>query len=112
MSIKRNIAAMGKSDLKRIHEKKQKVNMHVYADIGNIILEYGITASAYHVGKLNGVDFRDLAKLAKSIFECFKTKLISVAHPGRCSDDNIVNACHLHNDICVTLHSLTSKLRM
>jgi hypothetical protein len=46
MSIKRNIAATDKSDLKQIHEKIQKVNMHVYADIGNIILEYGITASA------------------------------------------------------------------
>jgi hypothetical protein len=76
------------------------------------LLEYGITAAAYHGGKLNCVDCRELMKLTKPIFECFKTSLVSVLHPGRCSDDIIVNACDLHRDICVTLDSLTSKLRM
>jgi hypothetical protein len=86
--------------------------MPVFAEIENILLEFGITAAAYHGGKLNGVDCGELLKLAKHIFECFKVCLLSVSHPGRCSEDIIVNACDLHRDICVTLDVLTSKIRM
>ena len=112
LSEKRKNAAMAKSDLKRVRENKLKVNMPVFADIENILLEFGISAAAYHGGKLNGVDCRELIKLAKPIFEKFKTVLLSVSHPGRCSDDSIVCACDLYRDICVTLDSLCSKLRM
>jgi hypothetical protein len=86
--------------------------MPVFSEIENILLEYGITSAAYHGGKLNGVDCRELLSRGKSIFECFKGCLLAVSHPGRCSDDIIVQACDLHRDICVTLDSLTSKLRM
>jgi hypothetical protein len=86
--------------------------MPVFAEIENILLEFGISAAAYHGGKLNGVDCRVLLMLAKDIFECFKVCLLSVSHHGRCSEDIIVNACDLDRDICVTLDALTSKIRM
>jgi hypothetical protein len=79
--------------------------MPIFSEIENILLEFGITAAAYHGGKPNGVDCRELLKLAKDIFECFKGCLLSVSNPGRCSEDLIVNAC-------VTLDALTSKIRM
>jgi len=86
--------------------------MPVFAEIENILLDFGITAAAYHGGKLNGVDCCELIKLAKQIFECFQACLLSVSHPNRCSKDIIINACNLHRDICITLDALTSKIRM
>jgi hypothetical protein len=50
--------------------------------------------------------------LLKLFFECFKTCLLSISHPERCSDEVIIQACDLYRDLCVTLDSLTSKLRM
>jgi hypothetical protein len=111
-SLKRKCAAKARSELKQIRENKKKVEMPVFAEIKNILLEFGITAAAYYGGKLNGVDCREFLKLAKHIFEHFKVCLLSVSHPGRCSEDIIVNTCDLHRDICVTLDALTSKIRM
>jgi hypothetical protein len=80
---KRKNAATAKSELKQIRAKKLKVNMPVFADIENILLEFGITAAAYNGGKLNGVDCQELIKLAKSIFECFKLCCsLSCIHDG------------------------------
>jgi hypothetical protein len=90
LSEKRKNAAIAKSELKQVREKKLKVNMPVFTDIKNILVEFGITAAAYHGGKLNGVDCWELIKLAKPIFEQFQTMLLSVSHPGRCSNDTIV----------------------
>jgi hypothetical protein len=67
--------------------------MPVFSDIENILREYGITAAAYHGGKLNGVDCHELLSLEKTIFECFKGCLLSISHPGRCCNDIIVKAC-------------------
>jgi hypothetical protein len=86
--------------------------MPAFAEIENILLEFGITAAAYHGGNLNGVDCRELIKQAKPIFERVKASLLSVSHPNRCSEDEIINACDLHRDICITLDALTSKIRM
>jgi hypothetical protein len=41
--------------------------MPVFANIENILLEFGISAAPYHGGKLNGVDCQELIKLAKPI---------------------------------------------
>jgi hypothetical protein len=46
LSEKRNNAAVAKSDLKQKCEKHLNVNMPVFADIENILLEFGITAAA------------------------------------------------------------------
>ncbi len=83
--------------------------MPLFAEIENILLEFGITTAAYHGGKLNGVDCCELLKLAQDIFECFKVCLLSVSHPGMCSENIIVNACDLHWDSCIILDALTSK---
>jgi hypothetical protein len=50
--------------------------------------------------------------LLNLLFERVKNCLLSISHPKRCSDEVIIQACHLHHDLCVTLDTLTSKLRM
>jgi len=55
-SLKRKSSATARSQLKTIREAKRKQDIPVFADIENILLEYGISAAAYHGGKLNGVD--------------------------------------------------------
>jgi len=100
------------SNLKKLKEKKKKVETSVLSDFENILLEFGIMAAAYHGGKLNGVDCRELIKLEKTIYECFKACLLSLSHLSMCNDNIIEQACDLHRDICVTLDSLTSKFRM
>jgi hypothetical protein len=112
VTLKQKALTTAKASLKAVREKKRKVEMPVFSDIENILLEYGITAAAYHGGKLNGIDCRELLTLAKTIFERFKTCLLSVSHPERCSNAIIIQACDLHQDLCITLDSLTSKLRM
>ncbi len=99
LSVKRKNAANSKLELKNIRKAKLKVQMPVFPDIENILLEYGITSEAYQSGKLNGVDCHELLSLGKTIFECFNGCLLSVSHPGRCCDDIIVQACDLHHDI-------------
>jgi hypothetical protein len=49
-SLKRKCAAKARSELKQIRENKKKVEMPVFAEIENILLEFGITAAAYHGG--------------------------------------------------------------
>jgi hypothetical protein len=112
LTLKRKFVGTAKAALKKVRETKKKIEMPAFADIENILLEFGISAAAYHGGNLNGVDCRELMKLAKPIFERFKTSLLSVSHPNRCSEGDIRNACDLHRDICVTLDALTSKVRM
>jgi len=112
ITLKRKAVTTAKASLKAIREKKRKVDMPVFSDIENFFLGYGVTAAAYHGRKLNGVDCCELLNLAKPIFECVKNCLLSISHPERCSDEVIIQACHLHCDICVTLDALTSKLRM
>jgi hypothetical protein len=56
-------------------EEKKKVATPVLSDMVNILLEFGITAAAFHCGKLNGADCCELIKLAKTVFEHFKACL-------------------------------------
>jgi len=74
--------------------------------------EHNISSAAYHGGKLNGVDYRELIQLAKHIFSRFENHLLSITHADRCSDDKIINSCRLHGDICSMLDFLASKLRL
>ncbi len=112
LQLKRKCASDAKGALKKLRESKNKMQMPVFAEIENIFLKFGITAAAYHGGKLNGVYCHELIKLAKQIFECFQGCLLSVSHLNRCSKDIIINACNLHRDMCITLDALTSKIRM
>jgi hypothetical protein len=83
-------------------KREKKVETPVLSVMGNILLEFGMTAT----------DCCELIKLAKTIFEHFKAGLLSVSHPSRCNDNIVVHVCDLHRDICVTLDLLMSKLRM
>jgi hypothetical protein len=87
ITLKRKAVTTAKASLKAIREKKRKVDMPVFSDIKNILLEYDITAAAYHGRKLNGIDCHELLNLAKPIFERVKNCLLSISHPERCSDE-------------------------
>jgi hypothetical protein len=59
---KSNIA----SALKR-NQSEKKIDLPVTTEIENILLQYNISAAAYHGGKLNGVDCQELICLSKLI---------------------------------------------
>jgi hypothetical protein len=67
-TLKRKSSATARSQLKTMREAKWKKDIPVFADIENILLEYGISATAYHGGKLNDVDCRELIVHAKPIW--------------------------------------------
>jgi len=90
----------------------KKIDLPVSAEIENILLQYNISAAAYHGGKLNGVDCRELIRLSKPIFAAFQNYLKNVEHPDRCSDDEITKHCTVHTNICSTLDTISSKIRM
>jgi hypothetical protein len=72
VTLKRKALTTTKASLKAVREKKRKVEMPVFSDIENILLEYGITAAACHGGKLNGVDCHELLTLAKTFLHASK----------------------------------------
>ncbi len=52
-----------------------------------------------------------MIRLAKPIFSSLKLSCF-LLHEDRCSDEKIINACHLHRDICVMLDLAASKFRL
>jgi hypothetical protein len=50
LSVKSKNAANSKLELKNIRKAKLKVEMPVFSDIENILLEYGITSEAFMFG--------------------------------------------------------------
>jgi hypothetical protein len=78
----------------------------------NIFLKYSISPAAYHGGKLNGVDCQEVMKQAKPLFSDIISLLLSVSHPDRCTDDVITSNCARFRDICVTLDTISSKMRI
>jgi hypothetical protein len=61
---------------------------------------------------LNCVDCRELIHLSKPIFAAFQNYLENVEHPDRCSDDEITKHCTVHTNICSTLDTISSRIRM
>ena len=112
VSNKRKTLGEKKKDLQKIQKEKRKINTPVSAEIENLLLQYNISAAAYHGGKLNGVDCREVIHLAKQLFPIFQAYLVAVDHPDRCSDDVIIKTCRVHCDICVTLDIIASKIRL
>jgi len=87
---------------------KRKALSTVLVDLENILAARNISAAAYHSGKLNGIDCRELLSLSNTIFDFeIKPYLCSLQHQGRCTKDQISNACNLHREIFVTLDALT-----
>jgi len=81
----------------------------VLIDLENILKEKNISAAAYHGGKLNGVDCREILSISNTIFDFeIKPYLCSIQNPGRCAEDKINDACNLHRDVFATLDALTS----
>jgi hypothetical protein len=112
VSLKRKAVVDVKKDFQKIAKEKKKIDLPVSADIENILNRYNITAAAYHGGKLNGVDCRELLRLSKEIFPLFEAQLLAVSHPERCSSNLIIDVCNVHSDICVTLDTIASKIHM
>jgi len=101
-----------RKNLKSVRAKKSKIDFPIFSKVENILKEYNISAALYHGGKLNMVDCHELIRLAKPIFLQLETELLSVTHEDRCSKEKIIDACHLHCDICVMLDLAASKLRL
>ena len=60
--IKTRRAALqeAKKKLQSVRAKKKKIDLPIFSQIENILKEYNISSAAYHGGKLNGVDCREL----------------------------------------------------
>jgi hypothetical protein len=109
---RRKLLGDKKKNLKNLQAQKKKIDLPVSAEIENILLQYNISAAAYHGGKLNGVDCRELIRLSNQIFSTFQSYLLSVEHPDRCSDEDIIKHCSVHSNICITLDTISSKIRL
>jgi len=112
LTSRRKVLAQKKKDFQELVKKKKKIDLPVTADLENILNGYNITAAAYHGGKLNGVDCRELIRLTKEILPLFQAQLLNVSHPERCSSDTIVQTCEVHNDLFATLDLISSKIRL
>jgi hypothetical protein len=60
LSYSGNLLEEKKKELKKIQSDKKKIDLPVSEEIENILLKYNISATAYHGGKLNSVDCREL----------------------------------------------------
>ena len=104
---------MQRQTSRRYEKKKKKLETPVLAEIENILKKRNISAAAYHGGKLNGVDCRELLTIAMDLFnDAIQPYLLSVVNPDKCEDSMIINSCTLHRDISMTLDVLCSLLRM
>jgi len=112
VKTRRTALQVAKKNHQSTRAKKKKVDLPIFSHVENILKEHNISSAAYHGGKLNGVDCRELIRLAKHIFSRFENYLLSITHADRCSDDKIINSCRLHGDICSMLDFLASKLRL
>jgi len=74
--------------------------------------KYEIKPAAYHGGKLNGVDCREVMAQAGKLFADIEAYLLTITHPDRCTDDIIISTCKLHWDVATTLDTITSKMRL
>jgi hypothetical protein len=102
-----------KADLKEVRKKKKKLDNPILAELENVLNKRNICAAAYHGGKLNGVDCRELISIAEDVYSNdILPLLLSVDNPDRCSESLIENSCKLHQDIFMTLDALCSLLRM
>jgi len=110
--LKRKIVSDRKKELQNIQGGKKKIDLPVSASIENLLNDYNISAAAYHGGKLNGVDCRELIGITKDIFPQLQDKLLAVTHADRCSSEVIIHTCNVHRDICLTLDLISSKIRM
>jgi hypothetical protein len=60
---KRKVLGENTKVLKKNQTEKKKIDLPVSVEVKNILLRYNISAAAYHGGRLNGVDCRELIHL-------------------------------------------------
>jgi hypothetical protein len=101
-----------KSSLSKIRANKTKLEVPTVASIEVLFEEYNISPAAYHGGKLNGVDCREVMGKASELFQGIVPILLEVQHDDRASAEVIESVSKLHRDLCVTLDSISSKMRM
>jgi len=75
-------------------------------------MQFNISAAAYHGGKLNGVHCRRVMQQAQSVFQQIQQLLMQSNSAERCDNEKIMFECALHRDICLTLDTICSKLRL
>ena len=111
--VRKKALTSAKKEFKEVRKKKKKIDTPILSHLENILRKRNICAVAYHGGKLNGVDCRELMTVANELFESeIKPYLLSIPQDNRCTDEKIINACNIHRDICATLDALTSIIRM
>ncbi len=66
---KRKELSDAKKDLKKVRMEKTKMETPTVASIENIFLNFSILPAAYHGGKLNGVNCREVMALASVYFK-------------------------------------------
>jgi hypothetical protein len=98
--------------LNELFVKRSKVERPICPEIENLLLQYNISAAAYHEGKLNGVHCHKVMQQAKLLFQEIQEQLMQTNEAERCDDEKIIFECGLHPDICLTLNAISSKLRM
>ncbi len=111
-SSKRKTFLESSKALKEEQAKKTKLDRPTTATMENILLNYEISPARYHGGKLNGVDCREFMSKAKDVCSEMQAMLLSVDHPQRCSDENIIDRCSIYCKILVTLDLISSKIRI
>jgi hypothetical protein len=68
---KQKLVGKKKKISKKIQSDKKQIDLPVTVEIENILLQYNISAAAYHGGKL--VDCQELICLSKPIFVAFQS---------------------------------------
>jgi hypothetical protein len=74
---KRKLKQQLQHSSRRFGQRREKIKTPILAEIENILMEHNICAAAYHGGKLNGVDCRELIQLAKLLFRKIQNYLLS-----------------------------------
>jgi hypothetical protein len=98
--------------LNELFVKRSKVERPLCPEIENLLLQYNISAAECHEGKLNGVHCHRVMQQAKLLFREIQEQLMQTNEAERCDDEKIIFECGLHRDICLTLNTISSKLRM
>lgn len=110
--IEKKELSKARGTLNELYVKRSKVERPIRSEIENLLQQYNTSAAAYHGGKLNGVHCCRLMQQAKLVFQDIQEQLVQANKAERCDDEKIIFECRLHRDICLTLDTICSKLRM
>ena len=78
------------------------------SEIENLLMQFNISAAAYHGGKLNGMHCHRVMQQAQLVFQEIQQLLMQSSSAERCDDEKIMFECALHHNICLTLDTICS----